>query len=179
MSEDVETGPASEPTEGSGRRRPDWAGNERDQLSQVLDYQRVTARMKCEGLTDEQARRRLLPSPLTTIAGVVSHLIWVEHFWMEFVLAGLPDEAPWTDEDPDADWAPGDTPLAELLDSYDARCAHARAIVESLDLDLVPGHEGRPPISVRAALLHMIEETARHLGHLDILRELTDGATGE
>ena len=55
----------------------------------------------------------------------------------------------------------------------------AREIVAGLDLDDIPQPESRNPISVRATMLHMIEETARHLGHLDILRELTDGITGE
>lgn len=161
------------------RVRPDYAGDERTQLTQVLDYQRATVHLKCAGLNEADARRQLLPSPLTTIAGLVSHLIWVEHVWMEHVLAGRPDEGPWTQEDPDADWKPGDRSLVELLTEYERRCQSSREIVASLDLDAVPGHEGRPPISVRATLLHMIEETARHLGHLDALREMADGVTGE
>lgn len=162
------------------RVRPDWAGTERSQLQQVLDYQRATVRMKCEGLTDEQARARLTPSPLTSVAGVVGHLVWVEHWWFIQVLGRQEVEFPWTDEHPDADWESGDTvPLADLLDAYDEVCARASAIVADLDLDDVPRPDSSSPISVRACILHMIEETARHLGHLDILRELTDGATGE
>ena len=162
------------------RQRPDWAGSERDQLNGVLDYQRASVHLKCEGLEDSAARRTLLPSPLTTIAGVVSHLLWNEHYWMECVLGGRDDEAQCTEEDPDADWRPAaDVPLADLLAEYERRCSAARGIVADLDLDAVPGHPGRPPISVRTAMLHMIEETARHLGHLDVLRELTDGVTGD
>lgn len=162
------------------RKRPEWAGGERSQLEQVLDYQRATVRMKCAGLSDEAARRRFVPSSLTTIAGVVSHLIWDERWWLEHVVGGREVEFPWTDEHPDADWEQGDTvPLAELLDAYDEACATARSIVAGLDLDYVAAPDSPHPISVRAAMLHVIEETARHLGHIDIMRELTDGVTGE
>ncbi len=162
------------------RKRPDWAGSERSQLDQVLDYQRASVRIKCAGLDDDAARRRLVPSPLTSVAGVVSHLITVERWWLEHVVGQRDVEFPWSDEHPDADWEQGDAlPLAELLDAYDEACATARSIVADLDLDYVAAPDSSQPISVRAAMLHMIEETARHLGHLDILRELTDGVTGE
>ncbi|MGI8577075.1 MAG: DinB family protein [Nocardioidaceae bacterium] len=162
------------------RVRPDWAGDERSQLDQVLDYQRATMRMKCDGLTDEAARRRLTPSPLTSIAGIVAHLLWVERWWLEHVVGGREVDFPWTDEHPDGDWEQGDTvSLADLLDQYDAACAASRDVVAGLDLGEVPRPDSATPISVRAALFHMIEETARHLGHIDILRELTDGVTGE
>ncbi len=162
------------------RRRPDWSGDERSQLGQVLDYNRATVRIKTTGLSDEQARQRLTPSPLTSIAGVVAHLTWVERYWMEQVLGQQEVAFPWDDEHPDADWEEGDTrALVDLLDDYDRVCATARDIVSVLDLDQVPAPDSQQPISVRATLLHMIEETARHVGQLDILRELTDGATGE
>ena len=167
-------------TERQERRRPDWGGNECTQLAQVMDYQRATVRMKCEGLTDRAARRRLTPSPLTSIAGVVAHLVWVEEWWFRHVVGKQDVDFPWTDEHPDGDWEQGDTvPLCDLLDRYDDVCAAAREIVAGLELDDVPQPDSRTPISVRATVLHMIEETARHLGHLDILRELTDGVTGE
>jgi uncharacterized damage-inducible protein DinB len=162
------------------RKRPDWAGDERSQLNQVLDYQRATVRMKCQGLSDEAARRRLVPSPLTSVAGVVAHLLWVERWWLEHVVGQRDVNFPFTDEHPDADWEEGDTvPLSDLLDAYDEACQTAREVVAGLDLDYVSAPDSPHPISVRAAVLHMIEETARHLGHLDILRELTDGVTGE
>jgi uncharacterized damage-inducible protein DinB len=162
------------------RVRPDWAGEERSQLTQVMDYQRATVRMKCAGLDDEAARRRLVSSPLTSIAGLVAHLVWVERWWMEHVLGNRDVEFPWSDDRPEADFELGDTvSLSELLDQYDVACATSREIVAGLGLDDVPRPDSNTPISVRATLLHMIEETARHLGHLDILRELTDGVTGE
>ncbi|MBA3233721.1 MAG: DinB family protein [Propionibacteriales bacterium] len=163
-----------------GRTRPDWSGDERSQLAQLLDYNRATVRLKTGGLSDADARRRLTPSPLTSIAGLVAHLVWVERYWIEDVLGGGRVEYPWTDEHPDGDWEQGDTrPLSELLAQYDAACATNREVVAGLDLEHIPRPDSPQPISVRATLLHMIEETARHVGHIDILRELTDGVTGE
>lgn len=162
------------------RQRPDWSGDERSQLAQVLDYNRATVRMKAGGLGDEQARQRLTPSPLTSVAAIVAHLVWVERYWIERVLGQRDVTFPWSDEHPDADWEEGDTrALVDLLEDYDRACATARGIVSELDLDHIPAPDSQQPISVRATLLHMIEETARHAGQLDILRELTDGATGE
>ncbi len=89
------------------RKRPDWAGSERSQLDQVLDYQRASVRIKCAGLDDDAARRRLVPSPLTSVAGVVSHLITVERWWLEHVVGQRDVEFPWSDEHPDADWGAG------------------------------------------------------------------------
>lgn len=110
----------------------------------------------------------------------MSHLIWVERWWLEHVVGGRDVDFPMSDERPDAEWEQGDeVPLADLLDAYDAACATAREIVAGLDLDYVSAPDSSHPISVRTAMLHMIEETARHLGHIDILRELTDGVTGE
>ncbi|MBA2774067.1 MAG: DinB family protein, partial [Nocardioidaceae bacterium] len=153
---------------------------ERSQLAQVLDYNRASVRLKAAGLTDEQARQRLTPSPLTSIAGIVSHLIWVERYWFDDVLGGGEVSYPWDDEHPDADWEQGDTrSLVELLDHYEAVCATSREVVADLELEHIPAPASDRPISVRATLLHMIEETARHAGHIDILRELTDGVTGE
>jgi hypothetical protein len=72
-----------------------------------------------------------------------------------------------------------DTPLTKVIDEYEAQCQVSRDILAKLDLDAeVPFKDDRK-VSVRWVVLHMIEETARHVGHLDLLRELTDGATGE
>lgn len=162
------------------RVRPDWAGTERDQLNQVLEYQRATVHRKCAHLTDQQAWSTVLPNPQMTIANLVSHLIWCEHYWFESTLAGRPDEAPWTEEEPDGDWTDGaNHGIADLLAHYERRCQSAREIITALEVDSVPLQPDMPPISVRATMLHMIEETARHLGHFDVIRELTDGATGE
>ena len=74
--------------------------DERTVLTTMLDYARDTVHVKCAGLTDEQARRAPLPgSPLTTISGLVSHLRWVEYYWIRVVLLGEQDHAPITADD--------------------------------------------------------------------------------
>jgi Protein of unknown function (DUF664) len=90
---------------------------------------------------------------------------------------------PWTTDDPDADWRiePGET-TQDILDFYNGECARSREIVaDASSLDEVaehPRHQGWR-MTRRWILAHMVEETARHVGHADILREQLDGATGE
>jgi len=157
--------------------------DERTVLTTMLDYVRDTVHVKCAGLTDDQARRAPLPgSPLTTISSLVSHLRWVEYYWIRVVLLGEQDQAPITDDDPDGEMRLAlSIPLARLLAEYRASCEQLRQLVAPLDLDT--SSRGRlswrtEPVTLRWVLLHLIEETARHNGHIDILREMADGATG-
>lgn len=157
--------------------------DERTVLASMLDYVRDTVHVKCAGLTDEQARRAPLPgSPLTTISSLVSHLRWVEYYWIRVVLLGEQDQAPITDDDPDAEMRLAlSIPLARLLAEYRASCEQLRQLVAALDLDT--SSRGTlswrtEPVTLRWVLLHLIEETARHNGHIDILREMADGVTG-
>ncbi|GHI07682.1 mini-circle protein [Streptomyces cellostaticus] len=160
---------------------PAW--DERTQLATFLDYVRATAHAKCEGVSPEDARKPPLPgSPLMTMCGLISHLRWVEYYWFEVVFLGREDEGPWTDEDPDREMRIAvDVPLAQLLEQYEAQSARYRELVASSDLDTEAERErrdlGRP--NLRWIILHLIEETARHNGHLDIIRELLDGTTGD
>jgi Protein of unknown function (DUF664) len=163
-------------------RRPPLTSDERTQLVGWLDLQRSFVRMKCLGLAEAHAHRQVLPSsPLMTVAGVVSHLRWVEYSWFHLGLLGVPDsgQTPWQEGGhPDAEMFVEDVPLARLLDEYDAECARSDEIVAAHTLDDV--EKGRPAeeaASVRYILCHMIEETARHVGHLDAIRELLDGTT--
>jgi len=160
---------------------PSW--DERTVLASMLDYVRDTVHLKCAGLTDEQARRAPLPgSPLTTISSLVSHLRWVEYYWVRVVLLGEQDQTPITDDDPDAEMRLAlSIPLERLLAEYRASCEQLRQLVAPLDLDT--SSRGTlswrtEPVTLRWVLLHLIEETARHNGHIDILREMADGATG-
>jgi uncharacterized damage-inducible protein DinB len=157
--------------------------DERTVLTTFLDYARGTVHAKCAGLSDADARRAPLPgSPLMTISGLVSHLRWVESSWIEATLLGGAIDAPWTDDDPDRDFRIAvEVPIARLLDEYRAACARHRGLVASLDLDaLSKGALGwrTEPVTLRWILFHLTEETARHNGHIDILRELADGARG-
>ncbi|MFI7059660.1 DinB family protein [Kribbella sp. NPDC050124] len=165
--------------------RPPLAADERTQLIGWLDHQRSLVRPKCEGLGEIDAHRKLLStSPLMTVAGLVAHLRWVEYSWFTENLLGTPDtgQTPWTEGGhPDAEMFVDDVPLAQLLDEYDAECKRSNEIVAGFSLDdverLVVRDAGRA--SVRYILCHMIEETARHLGHLDIIREVLDRVNGD
>jgi uncharacterized damage-inducible protein DinB len=164
-----------------GDTPPAW--DERTQLSTFLDYARDTARAKCEGVSAENARKALLPgSPLMTMSGVINHLRWVEYYWFRVVFLGEEDEGPWTDEDPDREMRIAvDFPLSQLLDEYAEGSARHRELVARHAL----GNRARRPVrdglhvDLRWILLHLTEETSRHNGHLDILRELLDGTTGD
>ena len=157
--------------------------DERTTLTTLLDYARDTVPAKCAGLSDADARRAPLPgSPLMTISGLVSHLRWVETYWIEETLLGRAIDAPWTDDDPDREFRIAvEVPLTQLLAEYRTACARHRDLAASLDLD-TPSKGARDwrtePVTLRWILLHLTEETARHNGHLDILRELADGTRG-
>jgi uncharacterized damage-inducible protein DinB len=167
-------------------RRTDRAADtrdERDVLLTMVDYTRRTALMKCEGLSDEDARRQVLPtSLLMTMSGVVSHLRWVEWAWIHVRLLGEPDQGPWTGEDPDREFTYRlDQPLSVTLEDYEQMAREHDELFAGIELDRVA--VARPPdgqeITFRWILQHLVEENARHNGHLDIIRELLDGTTGD
>ncbi|HET7763260.1 MAG TPA: DinB family protein [Phycicoccus sp.] len=156
--------------------------DERSTLLTMLQYTRDVAAAKCRDLAAEDASAApVATSPLMSIGGVVNHLRWVEHSWIENRFVGGPDLGPWTDESPDQEFIDGATaPLADTLAAYVEQAARTDRIIESLDLDdrsVTPMNSGEHP-TLRWVVLHLIEENARHNGHLDILRELADGSTG-
>ncbi|MFI0480787.1 DinB family protein [Actinomadura sp. 9N215] len=158
------------------------AWDERTVLTTLLDYARATVHAKCAGIVEDDARRAPLPgSPLTTISGLVSHLRWVEYWWFEVVFLGREDRGPWTEDDPDREMriATG-TPIRRLLADYESGCARYRELAASHDLDARAASPLRTGeyVTLRWILLHLIEETARHNGHIDLLREMADGVTG-
>jgi len=166
-------------------QRPPLTADERGQLTGWLDLQRSFVRMKCEGLSEEDAHRKLLPtSPLMTMAGLVAHLRWNEYSWFQLNLMGVANtgQTPWTEGGHvDAEMFVDEIPLGQLLDEYDAECARSNETIAALSLDTVeqgPYAAKGDAASLRYILCHMIEETARHVGHMDIIRELVDGKTG-
>lgn len=168
------------------RTDPPSCGAELLQLSAFLDYQRETVLRKCEGLTDEQLAQPLPPSPLT-LGGLLNHLALVEDSWFSQRFAGRPEDPLWAgidrDADPDFDFrTAADVPADELRRRYEQACARSREIVRSAErLDqrsARPRRDGQH-VDLRWVLLHMLEETARHAGHADLLREAVDGTVGE
>ncbi len=168
------------------RNDPDPGGSELTLLSQYLDYQRETMLSKTDGLTREQLARNHPPSELT-LAGLLYHLSLVEEDWMEVRFSGLPDREPWAGVDWNADpnWefrTATDFEPEQLQSRYREACERSRYVVsEAADLDRLSVkalRDGRR-FSLRWVLLHLIEETARHAGHADFLREAIDGTVGE
>jgi uncharacterized damage-inducible protein DinB len=163
---------------------PEPSADERVTLNGFLDYYRATILTKIDGLTDEQARTRFVDSD-TTLLGLVRHLTEVERNWFRRRLRG--EDAPpryYSEADPDGDFHPGlDWTIAEAVATYEQECAVSRVIVADTatldELTVVPIRGYDAPVSLRWILVHMIEETARHAGHADILRELIDGSTGD
>jgi uncharacterized damage-inducible protein DinB len=168
-----------------GRTKTPIAAGEMDSLRAFLDFHRATLLWKVGGLSKEELSRPLTPSG-TNLLGMVKHLGYVERYWFANFFAGLDLEMPWSDADPDADWRveEGET-VEQVVGFYQAEVARSRELVAAAS----PDDRGRGAIvrrdgpasafSLRWVMLHMIEETARHNGHADVLRELTDGATGE
>jgi uncharacterized damage-inducible protein DinB len=164
------------------RERPPFVADERTQLIGWLDLQRALVRWKCEGLSESDARRVALPtSPLMTVAGLVSHLRWTEDCWFEVLFLGNRTGNPQFEGDvEDADFLAPGASLAQLLDDYERQCARSNEIVAAHSLD----EQGRHPdyasakATLRWMVLHMLEETARHVGQLDAVREILDGEKG-
>jgi uncharacterized damage-inducible protein DinB len=165
----------------STRNPPAW--DDRTVLTTFLDHARASVHRTCADLAEDDARASpLTTSPLMSIAGVVHHLHWVEYWWFQHVFLGEENHAPWTDEDPDREFRLAvEIPLARLLADYEAQAARYRALVAEHDLDerarRTIGDDFTP--TLRWILLHLTDETARHNGHLDLLRELADGVTGD
>ena len=114
-----------------------------------------------------------------SLPGLVRHLTNVERPWLRDVFAGQHGLAyDWTEQDPEAEWrVPADTRLSALMADYTNESRLCDAVVAvAVSLDAV---STRRDMSLRWILLHLIEETARHLGHIDLLREQVDGSTGE
>jgi uncharacterized damage-inducible protein DinB len=153
-------------------------------LTGFLDYHRATLLWKASGLT-QQEMATPLPSSELTIAGLVKHLALVEDSWFTERFAGQ-GEGVWAgiDWDADRDWemhsAVHDTP-EQLLELYREACERSRRVTTAAELDqrsIVPSRSGEH-FTLRWILLHLIEETARHNGHVDLLREAIDGVSGE
>ena len=153
-------------------------GNEKDILLGVLSELRAIMLWKLDGLDEDQARRPMVPSG-TSLLGIVKHLAWVERWWVVDFIGGRKLDYPWSEDDPDADFRiEDDDTTASISELYVAAVGEANAVITAAqDLD-VAGTLESGPRSLRWVLIHMIDETGRHAGHADILRELIDGATG-
>jgi uncharacterized damage-inducible protein DinB len=158
---------------------PHVVATERRSLEQFLDFHRAEVLRTLDEVTDAEAAARLLPATELTVGGIVKHLAAVEDLWFSHKFLDIPSAEPWRsapfDQDPDWEFhsAAGNT-VAELRALYENACAASRKIagrVESLDELAVRASFGEQFVSLRWIYLHMLEETAQHRGHLDLLMD--------
>lgn len=152
--------------------------NEKEALTTFLDAQREAVHTILAGLGTEALTTAVLPSGWTPVA-MVEHLGHAERHWFQEVLGGHAEPLPWPDPEP----LTTPRPPAEVFAFYRAQCERSNAILAATPLSARPKGRHPEPIGdevgdLRGIVLHMIEETARHAGHLDVVRELIDGATG-
>jgi uncharacterized damage-inducible protein DinB len=158
---------------------PTSAGTERELLEKHLEHNRKTVLHKVDGLSHELAIKRLGNTP-TSVAGIVKHLTEVERWWFRYYLDGQDWIGSSTDENPDAEFDVLDgEAIKSLTADFERACAESREVAVKYELGdetKRARNDGQHP-SLRWIYLHMIEEVARHNGHIDIYRELLDGVT--
>ncbi|MFI5728946.1 DinB family protein [Kribbella sp. NPDC051587] len=158
---------------------PDVTAGERDSLEQFLDFHRNGVLRTLDEVTDAEATAQVLPATGLTIGGIVKHLASVEDLWFNHKLLDAPSAEPWRSApfDQDPDWeinSARDNIVAELRRLYVDACAASRAITATfgaLDDRAKRGSFGGQNVSLRWVYLHMIEETAQHRGHIDLLMD--------
>ena len=154
-------------------------GDEKTSLHVSLDRHRDVVLWKIDGLDDEQLRRPMTPSG-TNLLGMVKHLAAVEYAWFCETFGRETEPLPFDPDDDDADLRvrPDET-TADIVAFYGRARAAADRAIDELDVDDLGTAWFGDAVSMRWVLIHMVEETARHAGHMDVLRELIDGATGD
>jgi hypothetical protein len=160
-------------------RRVPFTGDEKQSLQVSLDRHRDAVLWKLEGLDDVDLRRAMTPSG-TNLLGLVKHLAAVEYGWFCQTFGRETEPLPFDEDDPEADMrARPDETTEEVLAFYGRARAASDKVIEELDLDQTGTAWFGDAVSMRWVLIHMVEETARHAGHADIVRELIDGMTGD
>lgn len=163
------------------RTGPPFMAGERESLEAWLEFYRLTLPIKIGGLTPEQLCRAAVPPSGMSIAGIVRHLCDVERYWFSNIVAGTDQPARYKAEGPDADFK-GATEATALADvaAYSQELIHVRKVAANVtDLDAaLPALRHGQQLNLRWVYTHMIEEYARHAGHVDLLRECVDGTTG-
>lgn len=154
-------------------------------LAEYLDYYRAIILGKLEGVADADLRRSVLPSGWTPLE-LLKHLTYVERRWFQWGFAAERVDEPWADNGPDGRWHVGkDESVDDLVAAFRAQAEISRSVMGSAGLsDLAalggrfePGGAFRPTLAW--TMFHVLQEYARHAGHLDVARELVDGVVGE
>jgi uncharacterized damage-inducible protein DinB len=161
---------------------PPALADEREMLRAFLDYHRATLAMKCDGLSDEELRRRSSPPSALSLLGLVRHMAEVERAWFRRVIDGESDvPLVWSDKgDFQEAYDATRSTRSEAFEAWQAEVGHARRIereAASLDMSAYAARFGEE-VSLRLVMIHVLLEYARHNGHADFLREAIDGTVG-
>ncbi|MCF6523148.1 DinB family protein [Streptomyces sp. JJ36] len=145
--------------------------DERTQLDAFVEEYRGALEATLDGLTEEQTRRRLVPSA-TTLLGLLKHVTWMQRVWFEECVGGTSRRDLGLVQSPEASFrlADEDT-VASVTAAHRDACAKARALVADLPLDTVVTGHRTGPRTLRWVYLQVLRELAHHCGHADILRE--------
>ncbi|WP_103354943.1 DinB family protein [Amycolatopsis sp. CA-128772] len=177
------TTPVAAPPRLTGPRHdPAPVADERQALTESLEYYRRTFELKCAGLDHARLSEHSVPPSTLTLHGLLRHLTGVERWWFRIQFTG--EDVPnlyYSDDDPEQDFTALDGDVDEAFALWHAECARAREIVDeagSLDQTGTRRSTGEP-FTLRWLMLRMIGEYARHIGQADLIRERIDGATGE
>jgi uncharacterized damage-inducible protein DinB len=159
--------------------RVPFTGAEKESLKVSLDRHRDAILWKLEGLSDDDLRRQPVPSG-TSLLGLVKHLGAVEYGWFCDTFGRPTEPLPFDENDPDSDLRVGPEETTEdILAFYGRARAAADQVIGELDVEDTGTAWFGDTVTLRWVLIHMVEETARHAGHVDILRELIDGMAGD
>jgi uncharacterized damage-inducible protein DinB len=160
---------------------PPLVAGEREMLRDFLDYHRGTLAMKCDGLSDEDLRRRSMPPSALCLLGLVRHMAEVERQWFRRVIKGEDLPLVWSESgDFQAAYDASGATRAEAFAAWEAEVEHSRRIEREADSLDMTAYNARwdEDVSLRLVMLHLIHEYARHNGHADLLREGIDGTVG-
>ncbi len=156
------------------------AGSRSDVFLAYLDYFRSEVVRRVQALPEHEVRSSRLPSGWTPLE-LLHHLTYVELRWIEWGFEGRPVDDPWGDGDP---WqVPAGTGRGDLVRALEKRAERTAAVIRSRDLDEPgapgPRWDGAAPATLERVLFHLLQEYARHAGHLDVVAELAGGPVGE
>ncbi len=152
-------------------------------LLQQLSYYRATVLNKLDGLSPDQLSRSIVPSGWSPL-GLLKHLVFVERRWMQWGFEADEVSDPWGDHDPDSSgWlvTPDDN-VADLTERWAAIATRTEVVARNAQLTdraKLGGRFSSDPPTLGWILAHVLQETARHVGQLDVVRELIDGSVGE
>ncbi len=154
-------------------------GEEKDSLRTSLVRYREVALWKLRGLDDEQLRRPVTPSGMSML-GLTKHMAWVQLGWFRGTFGYSVPTFEFNPQDPDADFrVEPEESTADIVEFFERSGRECDEVIADLDVE----HRGTAwtgeMVTLRWVLIHLVEEFARHCGHLDIMRELIDGATGD